>query len=65
MFSDPLSVTEIWIFFENLPENQNDIDRMSGKLSEQYRAEIQDMLLNRLIDVELVLEYLFLSDYYR
>ena len=65
MFSDPLSVTEIWIFFENLPENQNDIDRMSGKLSEQYRAEIQDMLLNRLIDVELVFEYLFLSDYYR
>ena len=65
MFSDQLSVTEVWNFFENLPENQNDIDRMSGKLSEQYRAEIQDMLLNRLIDVELVLEYLFLSDYYR
>ena len=65
VFSDQLCVTEVSKFLENVPENQNDIDRMSGKLVEQHREEIQDMLLNHLINVESVLEYLFLSDYYQ
>ena len=64
-FSDPLSVIEDSKCLENVPENQNEIDQTSGKLVEQHRGEIQDMLLNHLIDVKLVFEYLFLSDYYR
>ena len=65
VFSDPLSVTEVSKFLENVPENQNEIDQTFGKLVEQYKEEIQDMLLNHLIDVELDLKYLFLSAYYR
>ena len=60
-----LIASDFLFFCENIPVNRSEIDRKFGRLVEQYRAEIQDMLLNHLLNVELILNYFFSSDFDR